>query len=174
MAHPDVFNVFLQILDDGRLTDSKGRTIDFKNTIIIMTSNLASEFIADDSLNEEEKEVRIREALRMAFKPEFLNRLDDNVIFHSLKQEQIREIVDIQLQLVIERALKKGIKLQIENDVKDYLAQAGFDPIYGARPLKRAIQEYLLNPLSEKLLEGNYQEGDSCKVVMQNGQVALG
>ena len=131
-AHPDVFNVLLQILDDGRLTDSKGRTVDFKNTIIILTSNLGSQFMADPELNEEEREVRVREALKAAFRPELLNRIDNTIIFQSLQKDQIAEIVTVQLELVKQRALRKGIKLEVAADVVAKIANDGFDPIYGA------------------------------------------
>lgn len=157
-AHPEVFNLFLQILDDGRLTDSKGRVVDFKNSIIIMTSNLGSQYIASEDLAEEEKERLVREELARAFRPELLNRLDANIIFHSITRENLRGIIGIQLQQIKDRVARKNIELKIEQDVIDKLIDIGYDPVFGARPLKRAIQERLLNPLAVKMLQGEYAE----------------
>ncbi|MCS6984331.1 MAG: ATP-dependent chaperone ClpB [Leptospiraceae bacterium] len=158
-AHPDVFNIFLQILDDGRLTDSKGRLVDFKNTIIIMTSNVGSKYLADTSLTEEEKEQAVWQELRRLFRPEFLNRLDGVIFFHPISKEHLRGIVKIQLARVMERLKAKGIKLELTEAAMEYLIEEGYDPIFGARPLKRVIQEKLLNPLAIKVLEGDYHEG---------------
>ncbi|MCB1146658.1 MAG: ATP-dependent chaperone ClpB [Leptospiraceae bacterium] len=158
-AHPDVFNVFLQILDDGRLTDSKGRTVDFKNTIIVLTSNIGSHFIADTALNEEEKEAAVREELRRTFRPEFLNRLDATVIFHPIGKEHLKDILEIQLKQVLAKAHMRGIDLVIPDKVKERLVVEGYDPVYGARPLKRVIQNKLVNPLAVAILEGEYSEG---------------
>ncbi|MCB1199499.1 MAG: ATP-dependent chaperone ClpB [Leptospiraceae bacterium] len=158
-AHPDVFNVFLQILDDGRLTDSKGRTVDFKNTIIVLTSNIGSHFIADTALNEEEKEAAVREELRRTFRPEFLNRLDATVIFHPIGKEHLKDILEIQLKQVLAKAHLRGIDLVIPDKVKERLVIEGYDPVYGARPLKRVIQNKLVNPLAVAILEGEYSEG---------------
>jgi ATP-dependent Clp protease ATP-binding subunit ClpB len=159
-AHPEVFNVLLQILDDGRMTDGHGRTVDFKNTIIIMTSNVGSRWIQElGTSRREEVENRVTEALRENFKPEFLNRIDETIIFQNLSQEQIGEIVDIQIQKLGARLAEMHMELFLSEDVRAFLAEKGFDPIYGARPLKRAIQKYIENPLSMEILQGNISEG---------------
>ena len=159
-AHPEVFNVLLQILDDGRMTDGHGRTVDFKNTIIIMTSNVGSRWIQElGTSRRKEMEDRVTEALRENFKPEFLNRIDETIIFHNLSQEQIGEIVDIQIQKLGARLSEMDMELVLSEDVRAFLAEKGFDPIYGARPLKRAIQKYIENPLSMEILQGNISEG---------------
>ncbi len=159
-AHPEVFNVLLQILDDGRMTDGHGRTVDFKNTIIIMTSNVGSRWIQEfGASSRKEMEDRVTEALRENFKPEFLNRIDETIIFHNLSHEQIGEIVDIQIQKLGARLAEMHMELFLSEDVRAFLAEKGFDPIYGARPLKRAIQKYIENPLSMEILQGNISEG---------------
>ncbi len=159
-AHPEVFNVLLQILDDGRMTDGHGRTVDFKNTIIILTSNVGSRWIQElGTSRREEVENRVTEALRENFKPEFLNRIDETIIFQNLSQEQIGEIVDIQIQKLGARLAEMHMELVLSEDVRAFLAEKGFDPIYGARPLKRAIQKYIENPLSMEILQGNISEG---------------
>ena len=159
-AHPEVFNVLLQILDDGRMTDGHGRTVDFKNTIIIMTSNVGSRWIQEfGASSRKEMEDRVTEALRENFKPEFLNRIDETIIFHNLSHEQIGEIVDIQIQKLGARLAEMDMELVLSEDVRAFLAEKGFDPIYGARPLKRAIQKYIENPLSMEILQGNISEG---------------
>ena len=159
-AHPEVFNVLLQILDDGRMTDGHGRTVDFKNTIIIMTSNVGSRWIQEfGASSRKEMEDRVTEALREKFKPEFLNRIDETIIFHNLSQEQIGEIVDIQIKKLGARLAEMDMELVLSEDVRAFLAEKGFDPIYGARPLKRAIQKYIENPLSMEILQGNISEG---------------
>lgn len=170
-AHPDVFNILLQVLDDGRLTDSKGRTIDFKNTVLMMTSNIGSQEIQD--LTENEKEMRdvVLAALRSHFKPEFLNRVDDIVIYHPLKMEQLEKIVEIQIRLLKQRLSEKQIQLNLTAEAQTHLAREGFDPVYGARPLKRVIQRDLLNPLSLKLIDGSIQAGDHVEVDLQEGQL---
>jgi len=159
-AHPDVFNVFLQILDDGRLTDGQGRTVDFTNTVLIMTSNLGSEHIvslgADD---EEEMRRRVMDALRGHFKPEFLNRVDDVVIFHALREEQIGFILDIQLRQLEKRLEDRRLALELTDAARELLAKRGYDPQYGARPLKRLIQREVLDPLAMRILEGEFAEG---------------
>lgn len=152
-AHPDVFNIFLQILDEGRLTDSKGRVVNFKHTIIIMTSNVGSQFIASNNLSGEEKEIQVQNELRSTFKPEFLNRLDSTVYYHSIEKEHLAGIVDIQLRLVQQRLEKKNIVLEFSPAVKELLASEGYDPLFGARPLKRIVQNEVLNPLAKKLLQ---------------------
>ena len=158
-AHPDVFNILLQILDDGRLTDGKGRTVDFRNTIIIMTSNVGSALImeAKDAV---EMEARVMEALRAQFRPEFLNRIDDIIIFHALTKEHLAKIVDIQVRYLAERLREQNYDIEITQRAREWLAQVGYDPNFGARPLKRAIQRYIEDPLALEILEGNFKEGD--------------
>ncbi len=164
-AHPDVFNVLLQILDDGRLTDGKGRTVDFKNTVLIMTSNIGSQWIQELGVRDhEEMRRRVLEALRAHFKPEFLNRVDDVVIFHALSIENIKEIVEIQLRNLRKRLAERNMMITLTNRAKDLLAKEGYDPVYGARPLKRAIQRLIQDPLSLKILEGGFSEGDHIEV----------
>jgi ATP-dependent Clp protease ATP-binding subunit ClpB len=161
-AHPEVFNALLQILDDGRLTDGKGRTVDFKNTVIIMTSNIGSQWIQDLGAKDyEEMRRRVLEALRAHFKPEFLNRVDDVIIFHSLTLENIKAIVEIQLRNLKKRLADRKITLSLTDRAKEFLAKEGFDPVYGARPLKRAIQRFLQDPLALKILQGEFSEGDT-------------
>lgn len=152
-AHPEVFNIFLQIFDDGQLTDSKGRRVDFKNTIIIMTSNLASHVIADESKDEVEKRSLVLQELRSHFRPEFLNRIDEISIFHNLSKENIRDIVRIQLDIIRKRLIDQGIELELSDQALDYLGERGFDPSYGARVLKRVLQTEVLNPLSVRILQ---------------------
>jgi ATP-dependent Clp protease ATP-binding subunit ClpB len=161
-AHPEVFNVLLQILDDGRMTDGQGRTVDFKNTIIIMTSNIGSQWIQElDAENREEMERRILQSLRAGFKPEFLNRIDETIIFHNLTPDQIGDIVRIQIKDLDRRLLDLKIGLTLADSAEKFLAQKGYDPVYGARPLKRAIQRYIENPLSMEILKGDVLEGDT-------------
>jgi len=164
-AHPDVFNVLLQILDDGRLTDGQGRTVDFKNTVIIMTSNLGSQWIMELGAERyDEMKSRVMESLRQAFKPEFLNRVDDVVIFHALTRAHIRHIVDIQLEHLRALLATRNLNLTISDPAKDRLAALGYDPNYGARPLKRVIQKELQNPLAMEILSGRYKDGDTVKI----------
>ncbi|MCX7978800.1 MAG: AAA family ATPase, partial [Bdellovibrionaceae bacterium] len=163
-AHPDVFNILLQVLDDGRLTDGQGRTVDFKNTVLIMTSNIGSQSIIDPNLKDSDKQKAVMDALRKHFRPEFLNRIDETVIFNSLGQEQIDGIVKVQLSLVSERLKAKKITLDIDDKAVSFLARKGYDPVYGARPLKRVIQQELLNPLSKEIISGHYKAGDVVKV----------
>ena len=159
-AHPDVFNVLLQILDDGRMTDGQGKTVDFKNTIIIMTSNVGSQFIQEMGADQrEEMERRVTETLRAQFKPEFLNRIDDTIIFLNLTRDQIGAIVDIQLGRLLARLAERNITLTLSAGAKEKLVQEGFDPVYGARPLKRAIQHYIENPLAMEILKGAIPDG---------------
>ena len=159
-AHPEVFNILLQILDDGRLTDGKGRTVDFKNTIIIMTSNLGSHIIAEIK-DEQRMREEVMEIVRQNFRPEFLNRVDDLIIFHALTQKDIAKIVEIQLAGLQRIVASKNLKLELTAAAKEFLARVGYDPVYGARPLKRAIQQYVQNPLAMELLKGSIQEGES-------------
>ncbi|MDG0815682.1 ATP-dependent chaperone ClpB [Bdellovibrio svalbardensis] len=163
-AHPDVFNILLQVLDDGRLTDGQGRTVDFKNTVLIMTSNVGSQAILDLNMSEEQKRSAVLDALRNHFRPEFLNRIDETVIFNSLGENQIAGIVKVQLDLVAQRLRAKKIAIDFDNKAIEFLAKKGYDPIYGARPLKRVIQTELLNPLSKELIAGKVKSGDTVKV----------
>ena len=160
-AHPDVFNVLLQILDDGRLTDGQGKTVDFRNTMVIMTSNVGSQAILElGETRRREMEEMVGQALRGMFRPEFLNRIDENIIFHNLTHEQLREIVEIQFRNLRKRLAARQIEITLSPGALDLLARRGFDPVYGARPLKRTIQQLIENPLAMKLLEGEFTEGD--------------
>jgi ATP-dependent Clp protease ATP-binding subunit ClpB len=158
-AHHDIFSVFLQIMDDGRLTDSHGRTVDFKNCILIMTSNVGSQYILDtiddtDETSYERMRQRVLEALRQHFRPEFLNRVDETLVFHSLTREQLRQIVDIQVTWLKQRLEDRRIELEFTDEVKELLAERGYDPVYGARPLKRVIQKMVETPLAKKIMAG--------------------
>jgi len=170
-AHTDVFNVLLQILDDGRLTDSKGRTVDFKNTVLIMTSNLGSREI--QSVQDDEKQVReaVQQELRLHFKPEFLNRIDDIVIFHQLSREQVAKIIDVQLERLRAMLADRNVILELDDSAKELLMREGYDPTYGARPLKRAIQSYIQNPLAVKLLQGEIVPGQTIRVSANGDQM---
>ena len=173
-AHPEVFNVLLQILDDGRMTDGHGRTVDFKNTIIIMTSNVGSQWIQELGSNKrEEMERRITETLRATFKPEFLNRIDETIIFHNLSKNQIGEIVDIQIERLGKRLAERNIKLVLSDSARSLIAEKGYEPAYGARPLKRAIQKYIENPLSMEILEGRVQDGSSVRAEADGDQIVF-
>jgi ATP-dependent Clp protease ATP-binding subunit ClpB len=166
-AHPEVFNILLQILDDGRLTDGQGRTVDFKNTLIIMTSNLGSQWIQD--LGEKDYQAmreKVMDIVRSTFKPEFLNRVDEIMIFHALGKEAIKEIIEIQLSFVNKRLAEKKVTLALSDGAKEVLVEQGFDPVYGARPLKRALQHMLLDPLALKLLNGDFVEGDCIEIAV--------
>lgn len=170
-AHPDVHNILLQILDEGQLTDGKGRLVNFKNTLIIMTSNLGSEILMNPELAAEEKELHVQEKLRKNFKPELLNRIDETVIYEPIEEEQLREIAKLQLELVKGRLQVKGIQLTYDESLLEKLIQEGFDPAFGARPLKRVIQDRILNPLAEKVLSGDLDESTSLSASARNGQV---
>jgi ATP-dependent Clp protease ATP-binding subunit ClpB len=179
-AHHDVFNVLLQVLDDGRLTDGQGRTVDFKNTIIIMTSNIGSpiiqEYFNEKKLGAKDKaemEQLVRSELKTHFRPEFLNRVDDIIIFHSLDEDQLSRIVDIQLDRLNKRLAQQRLTLEIDKSAKKLLAKEGFDPQFGARPLKRAIQDQLLNPLATKVLTGDFKPGDHIKVTAPDGELVF-
>ncbi len=165
-AHPDVFNVLLQVLDDGRLTDGQGRTVDFRNTVIVMTSNLGSQRIQElaGAQNYERMKSEVLDVVGQHFRPEFINRIDDVVVFHPLDTEHIRKIVDIQLEYLHRRLKDRDIALVLSPEARDRLAQAGFDPVYGARPLKRAIQQQLENPLAQQILRGDFGPGDTIRV----------
>jgi len=172
-AHPDVFNILLQILDDGRLTDGHGRTVDFKNTVVIMTSNVGSAWIQDPSLEEEEKKNRSMEALRATFKPEFLNRIDDIIMFHGLTLEDIHRIVGIQLGLIDRRLKERKLSIELTEAAKKYIAEEGYSPVYGARPLKRALQKLVLDPLAMDILAGKFSEGDHIVIGVSKGQITF-
>jgi ATP-dependent Clp protease ATP-binding subunit ClpB len=173
-AHPEVFNVLLQILDDGRMTDGQGRTVDFTNTIIIMTSNVGSKWIQElNASQEEEMQTRVLEALRSHFKPEFLNRIDENIVFHKLSPDQISDIVDIQMAHLAGRLAHLHIELSLETGARGFLAQKGYDPVYGARPLKRAIQQYIENPLSMEILEGSIRDGDHIRARVHGDHIVF-
>jgi ATP-dependent Clp protease ATP-binding subunit ClpB len=163
-AHHDVFNILLQILDDGRLTDGHGRTVDFKHAIVIMTSNIGSHLLQDEALDEQQKRMRTLEMLRASFKPEFLNRIDDIVIFRALNIEDIDRILDIQVGLIQKRLSDRKITLALTDKAKKYIAQSAFSPIYGARPLKRALQKMILDDLSMSILEGKFADGDDIRI----------
>ena len=166
-AHPDVFNILLQVLDDGRITDSQGRTVDFRNSVIVMTSNIGSEHILDvagDDRKYDQMQTKVLEALRSHFRPEFLNRVDDIILFHTLKRSELRQIVAIQIKRVMNLLADQKISLELSSTALDFLAEAGYDPVYGARPLKRAIQKQIENPLATKLLENTFTEGDTILV----------
>ena len=175
-AHPDVFNVLLQVLDDGRVTDSQGRTVDFKNTVIIMTSNIGSQYILDlagDESKYDEMKARVLEALGHNFRPEFLNRIDDTIIFHSLQKHQLRSIVKIQVARLEKRLADRKLSLKLAESALDFLVNTGYDPIYGARPLKRTIQKELETILAKGILRGDFKEGDTVFVEVQNEHLAF-
>jgi ATP-dependent Clp protease ATP-binding subunit ClpB len=171
-AHHDVFNVLLQVLDDGRITDGQGRTVDFKNTVIIMTSNIGSQYIMED-LPKEERDRRVTEALRAHFRPEFLNRVDEIIIFDRLNDRQITKIVDFQLKRLLQRLGDRKISLELSDDAKRFLVKEGYDPAYGARPLRRVIQREILDPLSLEILDGKFQEGDRISVHAVDGHLTF-
>jgi ATP-dependent Clp protease ATP-binding subunit ClpB len=174
-AHPDVFNVLLQVLDDGRLTDGQGLTVDFRNTVIIMTSNLGSQVIQELSGEKNYSRMRtaVMEIVQQAFRPEFINRIDDIVVFHPLGTEQIRKIVDIQLVYLRKRLQERNLDIVLDDSARDLLGEAGFDPVYGARPLKRAIQQQIENPLAQHILRGDFSPGDTIRVVIKDGRLAF-
>ena len=176
-AHPDVFNVLLQVLDDGRLTDGQGRTVDFRNTVIVMTSNLGSHHIQELSGQGDtaylEMKASVMAAVQGHFRPEFINRLDDIVVFHPLEKTHIAAIARIQTAHLTKRLQERQIKFEMSDEVLAYLGEAGFDPVYGARPLKRAIQTYLENPLANKILSGEFIGGDSIRVELKNGALVF-
>jgi ATP-dependent Clp protease ATP-binding subunit ClpB len=174
-AHPDVFNVLLQVLDDGRLTDGQGRTVDFRNTVIIMTSNLGSHAIQDlaGEANYAKMKEAVMETVQQHFRPEFINRVDDIVVFHPLGREQVRSIVDIQLGYLRRRLAERDIELALDDAARDLLAEAGFDPVYGARPLKRAIQQQVENPLAQRILRGEFGPGSRVKVSAKDGALTF-
>ena len=171
-AHPDVFNVLLQILDDGRLTDGQGRTVDFKNVVIIMTSNVGSTFISElAGKNEELMRKHVMDALRGQFRPEFLNRIDETVIFHGLAEDQLEAIVELETKALAKRLAERKITLELTPNAKALIAKEGYDPVYGARPIRRTIQKLILDPLAQKILSGEYKEGDTVFVDAENGSI---
>jgi ATP-dependent Clp protease ATP-binding subunit ClpB len=177
-AHPEVLNVMLQLLDDGRLTDGKGRTVDFRNTVVIMTSNVGSHYIAERAVRGEtdlDEGVRreLTEALRQHFKPEFLNRVDEIIFFHALRRDDIRRIIDIQLATLLKRLEDRKLRLDLSDAARDLIVAEGYDPVYGARPLRRTLQRRLLDPLALAVLQGDFREGDLVRVDAQDGRVVL-
>jgi ATP-dependent Clp protease ATP-binding subunit ClpC len=184
-AHPDVFNLLLQIMDDGRLTDSQGHVVDFRNTIIIMTSNIGGAQIVSgkktlgfvnatsEDIDFKEMKDKVIEEVKKTFRPEFLNRIDEIVVFHKLNEEHIKKIIDILLMDIRERLAEKEIKLELSSSAKSFLVQEGYDPSFGARPLKRTIQRYIEDPLSEELLKGRFESGDTIFCTYQNGKIAF-
>jgi ATP-dependent Clp protease ATP-binding subunit ClpB len=171
-AHPEVFNVLLQIMDDGRLTDGQGRTVDFTNSILIMTSNVGSQFIAAEAVEEKARE-QVEQALTQTFRPEFLNRIDDVVIFHRLSKEDLARIVDLQVTQLAGRVQEKGLEIELTDEARTLLGNLGFDPTYGARPLKRVIQKRLVDQLALRLLEGDFAEGDAVRVDAKDGELSF-
>ena len=166
-AHRDVFNVLLQVLDDGRLTDGQGRTVNFKNTVIVMTSNIGSQQIqelAGKKAEEWEVEATVKDLLKQYFRPEFLNRIDETIVFHPLSKEHLARIVDVQLELLEKRLSSRNMRLELTAKAKSLLVEEGYDPTYGARPLKRVIQQLIENPLATKILSGEFGDGDTIKV----------
>jgi ATP-dependent Clp protease ATP-binding subunit ClpB len=174
-AHPDVFNVLLQVLDDGRLTDGQGRTVDFKNTLIVMTSNIGSEFLANQKEGEDSEAVRpyVMAELRTKFRPEFLNRIDEIILFHRLKREQMAAIVDIQIGRLQKLLVDRKLTLELDDTARTWLANKGYDPTYGARPLKRVIQKAVQDPLAEQILAGKIKDGQKVKVTVRSGQLVI-
>jgi ATP-dependent Clp protease ATP-binding subunit ClpB len=172
-AHSDIFNLLLQVLDDGRLTDSQGRTVDFKNTVIVMTSNLGSDVIQMLS-GEEDYEVMksaVMDVVNLNFRPEFINRVDEAIVFHPLKKDEIKKISQIQVKLLADRLDEQDISLDIEDSVYEKISDLGFDPTYGARPLKRSIQNLIENPLAKKILNGDFTAGSSISCTIKDGQI---
>ncbi len=174
-AHPDVFNILLQVLDDGRLTDSKGRVVDFKNTVIVMTSNLGSQDVRElgDRATREEVRTVVMNAVSEHFRPEFINRIDELVVFHALEKDQIRGIADIQLNRLRQRLAERDMRLSVDDSAFDQLIEAGFDPLYGARPLKRAIQQRIENGLAQSILAGEFGPGDTIVVRGESGELVF-
>ena len=179
-AHSDVFNVLLQVLDDGRLTDGQGRTVDFRNTLIIMTSNLGSEYLVNQPEGEDSDQVRdqVMAMVRAHFRPEFLNRVDEIILFHRLKREHMGRIVDIQMQRLAKLLADRKIIVELDEAAKEWLGKKGYDAAYGARPLKRVIQKFVQDPLAEMLLDGKVHDGETVKItagkdgLMFNGTAA--
>jgi ATP-dependent Clp protease ATP-binding subunit ClpB len=172
-AHKDVFNILLQVLDDGRLTDSKGRTVDFKNTIIIMTSNIGANYMIDDSLNKNDKEQKVIECLKSTFRPEFINRIDDIIIFEKLNKENIKKIAQISLLDIENRLTDRAIKLNLSKNALDWIVENGFDEIYGVRPLKRLLKRELENKLAYALLKGEIEDNTIINIDADNNGLLI-
>jgi ATP-dependent Clp protease ATP-binding subunit ClpB len=175
-AHPDVFNIMLQILDDGRVTDSQGRTVDFKNAVIIMTSNIGSQYILDlvgDDSRYGEMQRRVMDAMRTHFRPEFLNRVDELIIFRSLRKDQLRQITQLQVQRLEQRLSDRKMALKLSESALDFLADVGYDPVYGARPLKRAVQRELETQIAKAILRGEFGEGDTIVANVENERLTF-
>jgi ATP-dependent Clp protease ATP-binding subunit ClpB len=172
-AHPDVFNILLQVLDEGRLTDGQGRTVDFKNSVLIMTSNVGSQSILDPKMSPEQRQEAVMSALRAQFRPEFLNRIDEVVTYNALGENQIAGIVKVQLKDLENRLKARKLTIEFSNKAIDWIAKRGYDPVYGARPLKRVIQTELLNALSTDIISGKYRSGDKIKVDVDGSQLKL-
>ncbi len=170
-AHVDIFNVLLQVLDEGRLTDSQGNLVDFRNTILILTSNLGAEIMLEHNVSEQATRESVMNIVRATFKPEFLNRLDEIIIFHRLIRQHMSKIVDIQFSLLQQNLARHNIDLVLKDDAKDFLAEAGYDPIYGARPLKRVIQQYIQNELAQMILSGAIQEGQKVIITVKENKM---
>jgi ATP-dependent Clp protease ATP-binding subunit ClpB len=173
-AHPEVFGSLLQVLDDGRMTDGQGRTVDFTNTILILTSNLGSELLAEQELTETEIEARVDMALKSHFRPEFLNRIDDIIVFHRLSKDVLAKIVEIQIGKLAWRLAERGISLELTDEARAQLAEDGYDPVYGARPLKRLIERVIQNPLARRMLEGQVGAGDTIRVDFDGSEFTFG
>jgi len=174
-AHPDVFNVLLQVLDDGRLTDGQGRTVDFRNTIIILTSNIGAEFLVNQKEGEDSDAVAdlVMAEVRHTFRPEFLNRLDDIILFHRLQRADMGKIVDIQMGRLQRLLADRKITIELNDQARSWIANRGYDPAYGARPLKRVIQRQMQDPLAEQILAGRIKDGETVKVTVRDGDLAL-
>ena len=171
-AHPEVFNALLQLLDEGRLTDGHGRTVDFKHTVVIMTSNVGTEFMdGREATTGEQRRELVMAALRQRFRPEFLNRIDEIVIFHGLTQEHLKEIVDIQVRRLQQLLADRHLQIKLTDAAKELIAKMGYDPTYGARPLKRVIQRQVQDPLALRLLQGEFSEGDWVRVDAHDGRL---
>ncbi len=174
-AHPDVFNVLLQVLDDGRLTDGQGRTVDFRNTIIILTSNIGAEYLVNQKEGEDTDAVRdlVMAEVRTKFRPEFLNRLDDIILFHRLQRSEMGTIVDIQMARLQKLLADRKITIELDDKARTWLANRGYDPAYGARPLKRVIQRHVQDPLAEQILAGRIKDGDTVRLSVRDGDLVL-
>jgi ATP-dependent Clp protease ATP-binding subunit ClpB len=172
-AHPEVFDVLLQVLDDGRLTDGQGRTVDFRNTILVLTSNLGSQYLVDPSLSWDEKEAAVQQMVRQAFKPEFVNRLDDIVVFSALSTDDLAQIVELYVDRLQRRLGERRLELAVTPDARAWLAERGYDPIYGARPLRRLMQTEIDDRLATALLDGSIRDGETVLVDLAEGGDAL-
>ena len=174
-AHPDVFNVLLQVLDDGRLTDGQGRTVDFKNTLIILTSNIGSQYLVEQKEGEDTEAVRddVMAEVRTRFRPEFLNRLDEIILFHRLQRQDMGQIVDIQMGRLQKLVEDRKLTIELDDAARTWLANRGYDPAYGARPLKRVIQKHVQDPLAEQILSGGVKDGDTVKVSVRDGAITV-